>query len=60
MANLSNSIANRDIENFLHPYTNLAAHQETGPMVITRGEGVYVYDEAGKKYINCCNGSAGI
>ncbi|MBT7956850.1 MAG: aspartate aminotransferase family protein [Rhodospirillaceae bacterium] len=51
MTQLSNSIANRDIENFLHPYTNLAAHQETGPMVITRGEGVYVYDEAGKKYI---------
>ena len=60
MTQLSNSIANRDIENFLHPYTNLAAHQETGPMVITRGEGIYVYDEAGKKYINCCNGSAGI
>jgi 4-aminobutyrate---pyruvate transaminase len=51
MTQLSNSIANRDIENFLHPYTNLAAHQETGPMVITRGEGIYVYDEAGKKYI---------
>jgi len=51
MAQLSNSLANRDIENFLHPYTNLAVHQETGPVVITKGEGVYVYDEAGKKYI---------
>tara|TARA_B100000315_G_scaffold260860_1_gene326479 strand:+ start:5455 stop:6837 length:1383 start_codon:yes stop_codon:yes gene_type:complete len=51
MANLSNSLANRDIENFLHPYTNLAVHQETGPLVINKGDGVYVYDEAGNKYI---------
>ncbi|MDP7624473.1 MAG: aspartate aminotransferase family protein [Rhodospirillales bacterium] len=51
MTQLSNSLANRDIENFLHPYTNLAAHQETGPLVITKGDGVYVYDEAGNKYI---------
>jgi 4-aminobutyrate---pyruvate transaminase len=48
---LSNSLVQRDIENVLHPYTNLAAHQETGPMIITRGEGVYVYDESGTKYI---------
>jgi 4-aminobutyrate---pyruvate transaminase len=48
---LSNSLAQRDLENVLHPYTNLATHQETGPMIITRGEGVYVYDEAGTKYI---------
>ena len=51
MTQLSNSLANRDIENFLHPYTNLATHQETGPLVITKGDGVYVYDEAGNKYI---------
>ena len=34
-----------------HPYTNLAAHQRTGPLVITRGEGVRVFDEEGRAYI---------
>jgi 4-aminobutyrate--pyruvate transaminase len=47
----SNSLAERDIENVLHPYTNLSAHIKTGPMVITKGEGIYVYDETGTKYI---------
>ena len=41
----------RDIETLIHPYTNLAAHRETGPLVIERGEGVYVYDNRGKRYI---------
>ena len=48
---LSNSLANRDIENFLHPYTNLSSHLDSGPMIITKGEGIFVYDEAGTKYI---------
>ena len=50
MKPLSN-LAVRDIETMLHPYTNLAAHRETGPLVLERGEGIYVYDTAGKEYI---------
>jgi len=46
-----NSAAARDIAFCVHPYTNLKKHQETGPLVITRGEGVRVYDEDGKAYI---------
>jgi 4-aminobutyrate--pyruvate transaminase len=46
-----NSAAARDIANTLHPYTDLKAHQEVGPLVITRGEGVRVWDESGKSYI---------
>ncbi len=46
-----NSTASRDIANVLHPYTNLARHPVKGPMVITRGRGVRVYDENGKGYI---------
>ena len=34
----------KDIAHALHPYTNLAAHEEQGPLVISRGEGVYVWD----------------
>ena len=50
MRPLSNS-ANRDVETLLHPNTNLAAHRALGPLVLERGEGVHVYDTAGKRYI---------
>lgn len=53
---LSN-LAVRDIETLVHPYTNLAAHRETGPLILERGEGVFVYDTAGKDYIE---GMAGL
>ena len=46
-----NSAASRDIAFALHPYTNLKTHQQNGPLVITRGKGVRVYDEDGKEYI---------
>ncbi|ARJ67574.1 aminotransferase [Magnetospirillum sp. ME-1] len=45
------TIAEKDVDSVLHPYTNLKRHPEVGPLVITRGEGVKVYDEAGKDYI---------
>ena len=49
--------AARDIETLIHPYTNLAAFRETGPLLIERGHGVFVYDSAGKSYID---GMAGL
>lgn len=55
MASLSNS-AQRDIETLLHPYTNLAAHRETGPMVLERGKGVMVWDDKGNEYIEGMSG----
>lgn len=47
----------RDIETLVHPYTNLAAHREVGPLVLERGSGVRVYDSAGRDYIE---GMAGL
>src|ERR1700721_1214119 len=47
----ANSAAARDIANVLHPYTDLEAHQQVGPVVITHGKGVRVWDESGKEYI---------
>ena len=41
----------------LHPYTNLAAHQQQGPFVITGGDGIYVIDDKGERYIE---GMAGL
>lgn len=51
MDTLSNSLAAADIANTLHPYTNLRQHEQTGPMVISRGDGIRVYDDRGKEYI---------
>ena len=48
---IPNSTAARDVAYLLHPYTNLSAHRETGPMVISRGKGIHVYDEEGREYI---------
>ena len=47
----------RDVEALLHPATNLAMHREKGPLVLERGEGIYVYDAHGKRYIE---GMAGL
>ena len=43
--------AERDVDSVLHPYTNLVRHQEVGPLVITHGRGVSVFDEQGRDYI---------
>jgi 4-aminobutyrate--pyruvate transaminase len=51
-----NSNAARDIANVLHPYTDARAHQKNGPLVITRGEGVRVFDEQGNAYIETVAG----
>ncbi|MGW1419947.1 aspartate aminotransferase family protein [Bradyrhizobium manausense] len=48
---ISNSAAARDIAHQLHPYTNAIKHAESGPIVIERGEGIYVYDNMGNRYI---------
>ena len=37
-----NSMHARDIAHFLHPQTNLVAHEQEGPTIITRGQGIYV------------------
>ena len=51
-----NSYAARDIASQIHPYTNLESHLENGPLVITKGDGVRVFDEGGKGYIEGMSG----
>jgi len=46
-----NSLAARDIAYYFHPATNARRHEQVGPMMIERGEGVYVWDDQGKQYI---------
>ncbi len=51
-----NSTAARDIASVIHPYTDQRAHAVNGPVVISRGEGVRVIDDAGKSYIDVVAG----
>ncbi len=53
---LSNSAAQRDVENVVHPYTNLAVHVEKGPLILDRGKGIFVWDDQGKEYIEGLSG----
>jgi 4-aminobutyrate--pyruvate transaminase len=46
-----------DLKRLFHPNTNLAAYHKTGPLVLARGEGIFVWDNHGKRYIE---GMAGL
>ena len=45
------SLEAKDLEHLLHPTTNLKLHQEVGPMVLERAEGVYLWDNQGNQYL---------
>lgn len=46
----------RDLNALLHPLTNLKLLAERGPLIIERGEGVRVFDTAGRDYIEGMSG----
>jgi 4-aminobutyrate--pyruvate transaminase len=56
MTERPNSLHASDIAHSMHPYTNMRAHEEKGPMVITHGEGVRIFDDQGKEYIEALAG----
>ncbi len=45
-----------DRASLVHQQTDLAAYRESGGTIMARGEGVYVYDEAGNKYLEAMAG----
>jgi 4-aminobutyrate--pyruvate transaminase len=42
----------KDIAHHLHPLTNLYQLRREGPLVLVRGEGVWVWDAEGKRYLD--------
>src|ERR1700742_3487176 len=52
---LSNS-QTRDMQALLHPFTNLTILAETGPRIMERGKGVFLYDADGKDYLEAMSG----
>ena len=56
MNKVVNSIEAKDLANHFHPYTNPQILKESGPHVICKGEGIYVYDNTGAKFIEGMSG----
>jgi 4-aminobutyrate--pyruvate transaminase len=54
---MSTPAAVRDLTYPPHPSTNLRQLETEGPLVISRGEGIYVFDERGNRYLE---GMAGL
>ena len=56
IATQPNSMRGKDIAYTLHPYTDARAHEETGALIIQGGEGIYVIDDSGNRYIEGMGG----
>lgn len=52
MSKAITAIQKTDIAHVIHPFTDMALHEMQGPLVLDRGEGVYVYDEKGNQYLD--------
>ncbi|MBD8688514.1 MULTISPECIES: aspartate aminotransferase family protein [unclassified Rhizobium] len=51
MTIIPNSMEGRDIAYQMHPSVNLRKYEKTGGLVIESGDGIYVFDNNGKRYI---------
>ncbi|KQV22653.1 aminotransferase [Pseudomonas sp. Root329] len=56
MTAIVSPLARQDIAHHLHPQTNLRLHEQIGPLVMERGEGIYVFDTDGNRYIEGMSG----
>lgn len=52
----ANSPEARDIAHHLHPYTNPDLLKANGPQIINAGEGIYVHDNDGNRFIEGMSG----
>lgn len=50
------SLTEADRQFALHPFTNLSIHEEQGPFIIEKGDGVYVWDDQGNRLLEGMSG----
>lgn len=43
----------KDLQYVFHPCAQMKDFEENPPLIITKGEGLYLFDETGKKYMDC-------
>jgi len=48
---MTNDLVEADVQGILHPQTDPIAHQSRGPFIIQKGDGIWVEDITGKRYI---------
>ena len=48
----NSSAASADLRHAWHPFTDQAEWEKSDPLVLTRGEGVWLFDESGKRYLD--------
>ena len=49
-------LVEKDKAHLLHPVSNLKEMREHGPLILARGEGIYLWDTDGKRYIDAFAG----
>jgi 4-aminobutyrate--pyruvate transaminase len=52
IARRNTNLREMDIASHLHAQTNLKAHEKSGPLIVTGGEGCHFYDDSGKRYLD--------
>ncbi len=53
---MSNMAIAADMAHHVHGQTNLRQHGEKGPVMITKGEGIYIWDDQGNRLIDGISG----
>jgi len=56
MINMLTNYQTRDLESLIHPYTNAMAIKTTGAHFVEKGDGIYVYDNENKRYLEGMSG----
>ncbi|TAG75949.1 MAG: aminotransferase class III-fold pyridoxal phosphate-dependent enzyme, partial [Burkholderiales bacterium] len=56
MKNKTQELRALDSAHYIHPFTNTAALAKKGARIITRGEGVYIWDSEGHKIFDAMSG----
>jgi len=51
------NLAQADLNHLFHPATDLGSHRRSGPIIWSRGQGVYIWDSEGRQYLE---GMAGL
>ncbi|MBL4928038.1 aminotransferase [Tabrizicola sp. KVB23] len=53
---LPNDLWQMDHDHALHPWTNFGPFEKQGSLVIARGEGCYLWDQGGQRYLDAVGG----
>lgn len=56
MPGSTDSLATKDVHFQLHSFADARAHEALGPLIIERGDGVFVIDDQGRRYLEAMSG----